>query len=106
MPDDPDYRKKLTSSTNNAPKRQLLIEIDLLIIWRFEFSKIQIYPKNVYLILFVEGTWFNSHKTVKYLSSDGSRKGKIDAAISKGNFTSPHKTSILSEKKDHCVLSQ
>ena len=75
-------------------------------IWHFEFFKIQIYPKNVYLILFVEETWFNSHETVKELSSYGSRKGKIDVPISKGNFSSPHKTSIVSEKKDHNVLSQ
>ena len=82
-------------------------KIDLLIIWRVEFFKIQIYQKNVYLILFVDETKFSSHETVKKLSSDGSRKGKIDAPISKGNFTSPHKISIVSEKKkDHYVLSQ
>ena len=83
------------------------METDLIRIWRFEyFTKIQIYRKNEYLILYVDETWFKSQETIKTLWSDGSKEATMDVPISKCDFTSPHTTSMPLVKKDHYVPSQ
>ena len=56
-------------------KRQILMEASLIRIWHCDYlKKIQEYQKNGHLIVYIDKTWFNSHKTLKMHGQMGLKK--------------------------------